>query len=139
MPSAVYDQNVTDETNRIFHGSGETHTYSAKAVGHILSKVLGFSARRRGEGYGIVLTVDVRKKIHSHAKAMRLNRTDIMGPNTISESCHLCAEFDLMTDHEGQSVRSLSQFYETVCRNCRMTLQPGVMRCPHCEMSTQAA
>src|SRR5437763_10900093 len=65
MPSEVYVQNVTDETNRIFHESGETHTYSAKAVGHILSKVLGFSASRRGEGYGVVLTVDVPKKIPS--------------------------------------------------------------------------
>jgi hypothetical protein len=141
VSSEVYVQDVMKESNRILGESGETGNYSAKAVGQILNKVLGFSTRRRGAGYRIMLTPGIRKKIHGQAKAMRLNISDIMGPHdtVVSERCPLCAEFGLMIDHEGLRVRTISELNETACRNCGRILAPGVMRCPHCETSTQAA
>jgi hypothetical protein len=115
--SEHYVQTVTEGTNRILRESGETHFYSPKKVGHILNKSLGFPTRRRGEGYGFDLTLAMRRKIHSQAKAMGINRSDIVHQVAVEsgiagEPCSLCSEFGMMLDHEGRRLLTLDEFLE---------------------------
>jgi hypothetical protein len=109
-----YVRIVTDETNRILGENGETHFYSPRKVGHILNKSLGFPTRRRGEGYGFDLTLAIRRRIHSQAKAMGITRSDILPWVSVKsgiagEPCSLCSEFGMMMDHEGRRLLTMDE------------------------------
>jgi hypothetical protein len=109
----LYVSDVTDECNRILRGSGETRLYSAKKVGAILNRSLGFLTRRRGEGYRIELTLPIVRLIHSQAKAMGINRADMLHSISVEsglagQPCDFCSEFELMKDHDGRRLRDFS-------------------------------
>jgi hypothetical protein len=143
----VYVANLADETNRIFRQNGETLPYSAKMVGRILES-LGFETRRRGEGYRIVLTVDVQTKIHRQAHSMGINRSDVV-PATNAASgfvdlpCSLCTQFGLMVDHEGRRLEPMSEFMGgdpfIQCANCGAPLRSDDTHCPRCDTPLQSA
>jgi hypothetical protein len=106
---------VTGEMNRILGENGETHSYSPKKVGHILNKSLGFPTRRRGEGYGVDLTLAIRRKIHCQAKAMGIKRSDILRwvnvqSGIAGEPCSLCSELGMMMDHEGRKLMTMDEY-----------------------------
>jgi hypothetical protein len=106
----LYLARVTEESNRMLRESGEGKPYSSHKVGRIMRRSLGFDAGRRGEGYRIELSLEIRRKIHSHAKAMGIKRGDILHPSSVESgvagpACHLCTEFDLNKDHEGRELR----------------------------------
>lgn len=110
-----YVHQVTDETTRILRENGETHFYSPKRVGQILNKSLGFPTRRRGEGYRVELTLAIRRKIHSQAKAMGIKRADILHwlnvqSGIAGEPCSLCSEFGMMMDHEGRKLLTMDEY-----------------------------
>lgn len=105
---------VTGEMNRILGENGETRSYSPKKVGHILNKSLGFPTHRRGEGYGVDLTLAIRRKIHCQAKAMGIKRSDILHWVSVQsgiagEPCSLCSEFGMMMDHEGRKLLTMDE------------------------------
>jgi len=141
----VFVRNVADETNNILRQSGEARCYSPKMVGQILNKSLGFSTRRQGDGYRIALTLDVRKKIHSQAKAMGLNRSDSFPSiniecRVVDKRCSHCSEFGLMTDHEGWSLRPHTELGGPFirCTNCGAGLYSDDEQCRHCDTPRQA-
>jgi hypothetical protein len=108
---------VTGEMNRILGENGETHFYSPKKVGHILNKSLGFPTRRRGEGYGVDLTLAIRRKIHCQAKAMGIKRSDILRwvnvqSGIAGEPCSLCSELGMMMDHQGRKLLTMDEYLE---------------------------
>lgn len=142
----LYVRALTVEINRIFRESGERSFYSAKRVGQILNKSLRFPTRRRGEGYWLELTLAVVRKIHSQAKAMGINRSDML-PSISVESglagqpCSLCSELGLMTDHEGRRLRNFSELDEgsTPCTNCGAEFfYNDQQQCPRCKTPRQA-
>jgi hypothetical protein len=142
QPYDVYVRNVTDEINRTRRETGETGCYSPKMVGHILNKSLGFSTRRRGDGYRIALTLECGRKIHRQAKAMGLNRSDVLPPidvesGLVDQPCDLCSEYGLMTDHEGRRLRTVFELHEEKgfmqCTNCGAHVYSDDARCSRCE------
>jgi hypothetical protein len=145
----LYVVDVSDETNRIVRQNGETRPYSAKMVGQILNRSLGFSTRRRGQGYRIPLTSEVRRRIHSQAKSMRLKRSDVVSATNavsgfVDQPCVLCTEFGLMTDHEERVLRPFGEFVLEKrqfiqCTNCGAALRSDDMICPRCDLPTQTA
>jgi hypothetical protein len=106
-----YVGKVTEETERILRENGETLFYKPKRVGQILNKSLGFTTRRRGKGWRIELTLAIRRKIHSQAKAMGIKRSDIVPwagvKYALADACTLCSKFGMMIDHEGRRLKTL--------------------------------
>jgi hypothetical protein len=132
-----YVQDVTDETKRILIENGETHFYTAQRVGRILNKSLGFATHRRGEGWRIELTLAIRRKVHSQAKAMGINRSDIIAGVMVKselggDPCSLCSEFGMMMDHDGRRLLTLDEVLQASmpCTNCG--LQSHHQICPGC-------
>jgi hypothetical protein len=133
----AYVHELTDETNRILHGNGERHFYSPKRVGQILNKSLGFYTRRRGEGYRVEMTPAIGRKIHCQAKAMGINRSDIVHWASVKselagEPCSLCSEFGMMMDHEGRRLLTLDELLHESkpCTNCGLHSHHQI--CPDC-------
>jgi len=132
-----YVHTLTNEVNRMLRENGESRLYSPKMVGRILNKSLGFFTRRRGEGYYVEISMAIGRKIHSQAKAMGINRSDIEHSLSVKSGlaghpCSLCSEFGMMVDHEGGR---LSTFDELVvklrpCPNCGV--QTNREQCPGC-------
>ena len=133
---AQYVHTATDETNRILRENGETHFYSPKKVGHILNHSLGFATHRRGEGYGLEMTLAIRRRIHRQAKAMGITRSDTEHSCSVESElageCSLCSEFGMMTDHEGRRLLTLDEALHesTPCTNCGLETHRQV--CPQC-------
>jgi hypothetical protein len=140
---AYYVHTVTDETNRIIRENGERRFFTPKKVGEILNHSLGFHACRQGQGYRIDLS-SIGRKIHSQAKAMGINRSDILHWANVKseiagEPCTLCSEFGMMMDHEGRRLLTLDEVIQESmpCTNCG--LQSHHQQCPGCGMPRKAA
>jgi hypothetical protein len=137
-----YVHAVTAAVNRIHRENGETRLSSPKTVGRILNKSLGFPTRRRGEGYRVELS-GAGRKIHQQAKAMGITHSDILSTlsvesRIVSQSCDLCAEFGMMTDHEGRRLLTFDELEteSTRCPSCG--LYSHHEQCPRCKMQRQA-
>jgi hypothetical protein len=57
----------------------------------------------------------VGRKIHSQAKAMGINRSDIMHcvnveSGIVGHPCELCSELGMMMDHEGRKLLTMDEF-----------------------------
>jgi hypothetical protein len=104
---------ITAEANRILHENGESQRYSPHKVGAILRESLGFFPKRRGQGYRLDRTTALLRDIHSLAKFMGINQSDMLHSATVDsglgEACALCSEFGLMADHEGRRLETLDQ------------------------------
>ena len=134
-----YVHDLTEETNRILRQNGEPGRYSPKKVGQILNKSLAFPTRRRGEGYRVELTLAIRRKIHSQAKAMGIKRADIVHWANVKsglagEPCSLCTELEMMTDHEGRRLLTVDELLQESmpCTRCGQHSHHQI--CPSCKM-----
>jgi hypothetical protein len=143
--SDLFVRELTDETNRILRENGEQRLYSARRVGQILNKSLGFPTRRRGEGYRVEMTLAIWRKIHSQAKAMGVRRGDILYSITVQsglagEPCSLCSEFGMMMDHEGRRLLTIDELADEsmACTSCGKFFYRQEQRCPRCNMPRKA-
>jgi hypothetical protein len=132
-----YVHTLTKEVNRMLRENGESRLYSPKMVGRILNKSLGFFTRRRGEDYYVEISMAIGRKIHSQAKAMGINRSDIVHSlsaksGLVGHPCSLCSEFGMMVDHEGGRLWTFDELVVKLrpCPNCG--LQTNHEQCPGC-------
>ena len=138
-----YVRELTDETNRILRENGEPRPYFPRRVGQILNKSLGFPTRRRGEGYRVELTLAIARQIHSQAKAMGIKRADILPSVTVESGlvghpCDLCSEFEMMRDHEGESLLTFDEAMAEYkpCTSCGFNHHR--QKCPQCNTPRKA-
>jgi hypothetical protein len=104
---------ITAEANRILHDNGQFQQYSPQRVGAILRESLGFSPRRRGQGFRLDRTTALLREIHSLAKDMGVNQSDMLHcasvDSGLGEPCKWCSEFGLMVDHEGRKLETIDE------------------------------
>ncbi len=104
--------NIAAKACQILREYGLSAFESVQQVGGILRSSLGMRIKRVGKGYRLRLDVPTVRQIHAQAKAVGINRSDIIDDQAVQlgnggPPCLMCEEFELMRDHDGNPLRSI--------------------------------
>jgi hypothetical protein len=89
---------ITRAANKLLEAKGEVLSLEARAVGDMLRALQIPTERLGAQGRGIVLLMNIRKRLHAIAMDHRINLRDTMPRN-----CQICLEIDPENDMQNPS------------------------------------